>query len=308
MTVHNPNDWRRRNGLTLIELLVVIGIVVTIAALTVLLGPALLKQDRAATGASRLQGTLFIAKQQALRDRSPYGVRLIKDNPNDPASPVRALQYIRRPDNFSGGQVEVVLDPMSNVYSRVNYTGVDPTGGFTNAADYPVLPGDYIQIGGQSEPLKQITGVTKTGPTQGYFTVAVAYGSAISPTSTYQIIRGPRPVPGEEAIALPDDVIIDFTVVGTQPRSRMTADVLNLTPPVSNYDILFSPSGQVLGPAGADGKIILWVREDSPEGLNSDQQSLIVIFTRSGMIAAYPVDLSGTDPYAFTRDPRATGL
>ena len=37
-------------------------------------------------------------------------------------------------------------------------------------------------------------------------------------------------------------------------------------------------------------------------------QVLIVIFTRTGTIASYPVDIGGTDPYSFTYDPRPTGL
>src|SRR5262245_51990991 len=104
----------RRTGFTLIELLVVIGIIVIIAGIVVMLAPAIMKGDRAARGASQLQGTLFIAKQQALRDRIPYGVRLFRadpnpllgnGNPNPDFFKVRSYQYIQQPLDFRRGFV-----------------------------------------------------------------------------------------------------------------------------------------------------------------------------------------------------------
>ncbi len=306
----------RRRGFTLIELLVVIGIIVTVAALTVLLGPALLKQDRAAQGASRLQGTLFIAKQQALRDRNPYGIRLIFDS--NASGVVRSFQYIRQPDSFTGGTVQVAT-ANSN---QVSYSNVSPTGGMAAQADWLVQKGDFIQIGGPGAELKKLadpplvpTGSPLTS-TSGTFQTVNNYSSTITPTSTYRIYRSARPVPGEEVITLPDDVIIDFQApTNWTSRSTMTAN-----PDTGFYDILFSPSGAVLGAAGRSGQIALWVRDTSEDPVPAQasfypadaNQTLIVIFPRTGLIGAYPIDPSNpsdrTQCYSFTRDPRAGGL
>src|SRR5438874_2737708 len=106
MRWHRPN----RPAFTLIELLVVMGIIAFVAALAVLLVPNLARSEKASRGAQQLQGILFIAKQQALRDRNPYGIRLLRES-NDPKSPdylrVRSFQYVQQPPDFSGGKVTV---------------------------------------------------------------------------------------------------------------------------------------------------------------------------------------------------------
>jgi prepilin-type N-terminal cleavage/methylation domain-containing protein len=65
-----------RRGLTLIELLVVITIAVALFAITAALAPHFSERQRATRGASQLQGWLLIAKQRALRDNAPRGIRL----------------------------------------------------------------------------------------------------------------------------------------------------------------------------------------------------------------------------------------
>src|SRR5207248_2973094 len=95
------NGPGRRSAFTLIELLVVIFLITFLAGLLVLLGPNLFKSEKSSRGAQTLQGILFIAKQQALRDRSPYGVRLLLDSDGQ----VRSCQFIQQPSDFSGGKV-----------------------------------------------------------------------------------------------------------------------------------------------------------------------------------------------------------
>src|SRR5262249_37098179 len=80
MSTTRQNRPRHPPGFTLIELLVVMSIIAFIAGLLVLLGPTLLKSEQASRGAQTLQGDLFIAKQQALRDRNPYGIRLLRES------------------------------------------------------------------------------------------------------------------------------------------------------------------------------------------------------------------------------------
>src|SRR5436309_12397856 len=116
MTGHRDSG---RAGFTLIELLVVIGIISFVAALVVAFGPGLFKSERSSRGAQSLQGILFVAKQQALRDRSPYGVRLLQDADGQ----VRSFQYIQQPPDFTGGTA-------TGSGNTVTFTGVDLYGGF----------------------------------------------------------------------------------------------------------------------------------------------------------------------------------
>jgi prepilin-type N-terminal cleavage/methylation domain-containing protein len=291
---------RGQPGFTLIELLVVMGIITFLASLAVLVGPALLRNEKASRGAQELQGHLFVAKQQALRDRFPYGLRLIAD----PDGQCRSYQYIRQPPDYTGGTAGVLNDPNDPTsLSRAIFNNIDLSGGLPAAQQnlWPVQVGDFIQI--STNDYRLITGVTGTpgvppNPPTSTVTVAPAFVAAIPDTTDYRIARAPRAAPGEDIVSLPDDVIIDLG----PGRSVITPE---LRPDgSSHYDILFAPGGTILGPGGQSGKIILWVRDAA----QADEQSLIVVFTRTGLIAAYPVDTTSGNPYSFTYDPRPGGL
>src|SRR5436305_2067939 len=63
-------------GFTLIELLVVMFIMAVLASLLVAFWPSVQAQAREARGAGDLQGWCQIARQKAIRNQNPYGVRL----------------------------------------------------------------------------------------------------------------------------------------------------------------------------------------------------------------------------------------
>lgn len=74
-----------RPAYTLVELMVVVGLIVLLATLTVAVAnSSLVDSYKIVGGADRLSGWLLTAKQRALRDKTPVGVRLIRDaeNPN----------------------------------------------------------------------------------------------------------------------------------------------------------------------------------------------------------------------------------
>ena len=297
MSMPHHNRVGRRPGFTLIELLVVIGIIAFLAALLVLIGPAFLKSEKSSRGAQMLQGVLFIAKQQALRDRNPYGIRLLRD----PDGQVRSFQYIQQPGDFTGGKVSVTSGSQT-----VGFTNIDLSGGLgTDQTLWPVQPGDYLQV--NTDPYHKIAAVSPNG-----LTLTNAYSGGTTSTDQYRIARGPRPVAGEDTIFLPDDVIIDLNLSLINPEVVVTDPTTTPPTTIRNYDILFATSGAVMGAAGQSGRIVLWVREADPNNPSATtapgDQTLITIFTRTGQIGAYPVDTSGPNPYSFTLDPRPGGL
>ena len=76
-----------------------------------------------------------------------------------------------------------------------------------------------------------------------------------------------------------------------------------LAPSGAYFDILFSPSGAVVGAGTANDKIVLWVRDVTQPTPVENHPVLVCIYTRSGLIASHDVDVSaGGNPYSFTAD------
>jgi hypothetical protein len=175
------------------------------------------------------------------------------------------------------------------------------------ATTWPIQQGDYLVIHGTICKIPPITSpnpfaATLPAPLNtlcNQITLATPLTgnlANIPATTDYYFVRAPRPLTGESTLKLPQDVVIDTTlsVMGTTNNQ---------------LDILFSPSGELLAPTGSN-KVILWVRDRTkplPPG-NIDQDSLIAVDIRTGMIAAQPVNQDPNDYYAFTRDGRPSGL
>jgi type II secretory pathway pseudopilin PulG len=209
----------------LIEMLVAIGILLTLAALTVAFLPAISNYQKVQQAASRLQGWLLAAKQRALRDQLPRGIRL--NVVSDPffGTVVREVQYIEQPDDFSQGTITFATS--TNIASVSTDTdlagGFDPSGTGANPTLWPVQAGDYLQIPGASSttPVFRITAVTSATHSPGnQITTA---NPTLNGTSggTYKIIRAPRVLTGEPVLQLPQDVVIDLNGVNVAPGSSL---------------------------------------------------------------------------------------
>jgi prepilin-type N-terminal cleavage/methylation domain-containing protein len=315
-----------RPGFTLVELLVVIILILTLAALAVAFVPRVNERRRAAQGADLLQGWLLQAKQRALRDRVPTGIRLQPGTrlptatvPN--AQFVTDLQYIQKPDDFGGGML-TLLSPTSAVVSS---TAQSPVADFFNGlgpgsptALWSVQPGDYVEIYGGG-PVHQIVAVRNTPPTSLVGnTIDVSptnplpfvSGSTIS-TPQYRIIRTARIIPGEPTLQMPQNVAIDLSTNATYG-----SPLPNPNPWAGGIDIFFAPSGEILNTKAGMTNIILWVRDVTLDANLPGDQTLVVINVRTGLIAAHPVDTTPNpsappvylSPYSFTRDGRSSGL
>jgi prepilin-type N-terminal cleavage/methylation domain-containing protein len=316
---------RRRPGVTLIELLVVIGIITALATMIVAIAPRFGERQRASRGASQLQNWLNLAKQRALRDRRPVGIRMPYQSNS---AYVRELQYVEVPDESIGGTVTVPY-PTSGTpnYSVIQLTTTaNITLGLPNSL---LMPADVILIPGPGYAPRQIVSI-QPGPNSGAnYTYQIQLDQALtatpSTTSAYRVSRKARPVVGEAVLQMPKDVAIDISRDPANPPSwyRMFPATAN-TGGTQPFDILFSPAGQVIGAEGSLGsRICLWVRDVSlgdpgPNQLPPGPNTLITVYTRTGHVTAHEINPmflvpnsnpnSNTwNPFQFTQDGLTSG-
>jgi prepilin-type N-terminal cleavage/methylation domain-containing protein len=357
-----------RRGITLIELLVVIVIFVGLAAMIMAVAPRFGERQAPSRGASQLQSWLSLAKQLALRDQRPRGIRLVPPSGLFDAQYVTELVYIEQPEDFRADSFTIPKIPSrvvvpASLQQSLNPVVPRPAGVPANSPDYsqiriidtgnsvPYLPpnplapiqvGDIIHITDlYPDKPRRILGVSK--PANNPTTVILQLDQWLdAPTRApwpqadtqtgYIIYRQPRPMAGEPTLQLPKGVGIDISRDPT-PNIPATSQAWHRTFPQINsgggqpFDILFAPSGQVLGPFGAStSRICLWVR-DITQDWNTQAQltqmppgdnTLITIHTRTGQVTSHPVDPSGLvpnvpngpktwDPFRFTYDSKSSG-
>lgn len=286
----------KRGGWTLIEIVVVLALIAVLATLAIAISPRLLEQAKAAHGAGQLQGWLLVARQLAQRDHTPTGLRMEVDSQGY----VRRLAYIQQPDDFpawgpcrgSSGQNPLRFDPPT-----------DFVGGPTaNPDQFLVQPGDYLELNGGG-PVHQIQAVRDRTALD-----LVVPGTFLG-THTWRILRQPRLLIGEQPLPLPVDVAIDLNPGRSQgvPVRLVPPPSGSSAPPTPFWEILFAPSGAVIGKGTVGAKIFLWVRDVSFEDPYEAEPTILAVQVRTGFISAHPVNRSG-DPYLFANDDRSSGM
>jgi prepilin-type N-terminal cleavage/methylation domain-containing protein len=303
----------RRAGFTLVELVVVVGIIVILLAIGAAFLPGLQGNQKVQTGVDRLAQWFLIAKNRAKHDGLPTGLRFVID-PNNPTL-FSQFVYVQQPDFLFG-------DPAVG-----NSCFTPPASPPTNPQTYPnsltllfnpPAPNNPDFVGGDpSNPLVQPGDYLELFGGGGLFQVASTGTLPVPgpPAATYttltfnpRIIRQPRRVPGEDVLRLPQDIVVDLSPI---PNATTVTWSQNIpwrgtvpvgTAQIRNYEIMFSPSGDVIGQAASSGKILLWVRDSTvnppSQGDSPPMQgnpTLVALQVRGGFLGTYPV-LPNTDP------------
>ncbi|MBI2803901.1 MAG: prepilin-type N-terminal cleavage/methylation domain-containing protein [Planctomycetes bacterium] len=317
---------RGRPGFTLIELLIVISIIAVLATLTIVFFPSAAANARESRAAALVQGWLNIAKQRALRDQAPRGLRLwFRDN----TFQVTECQYLEQPEDFNtappgftAGRVGSALPtpppaPAAG-YTLLNTIGFTPNVDLVNGYDpvtipnyndpnvkyWSIQPGDYLELRGSG----LVRLITQVGVPDGNGTVYSNY-IVVSPplpvplstaTPSYRIVRAPRPV-GEETLKLPAETMIDLATNAAfgNPLPMVITDAAT---GAGYVDVVFAPSGAVITRGVATPNIHLWVRAPdpvTPANVFAGDPTIVSIFARTGFVGAYaPVPpSSNANPY-----------
>jgi prepilin-type N-terminal cleavage/methylation domain-containing protein len=264
---------RRRPGVTLIELLVVIAIITALATMIVAIAPRFGERQRASRGASQLQSWLNLAKQRALRDRRPVGIRMpIVTGTSASSDPryqfasqyVREVMYVEVPDEGIGGTMEVPFDyePIRQNPNRPPYPSSATEYQFVNLQTTvlfdPTLPTALLQPGDvitftdrqmanylqrriidvqkppSGSPVPQST--TVNGVT--YYNYRIQLDQILPPaqfaTRTFVVSRRARPVVGEPVLQLPKDIAIDISRQYDPTKPNALPTWYRMFPPTSN--------------------------------------------------------------------------
>lgn len=315
----------RRDGFTLIEMMVVIAIILALAALAAAFAPRVTDNQKMTRAVDLLEQWLLTAKMRAKRDGLSTGLRFIQA-PGDAMGAYSQFQYIQQPEPLTGGACVVTgpgMYPYTNPTTGVtnNYTGgllISAGGGFISfvGVDFTlggavgltqalVAPGDYLEVNGGGA--YQIASAN----TNKIQLVNSAYAQPLKitePTTNYRILRQPRILIGEEPLILPNNYAANF---GNLPGYLPATSGCNVLPGASGaYEILFSPSGAVVGNNAGSTMLVIsvWDVPAQIELPDPNRVGVVGIQTRSGFMGAYGVSLGALGPWYFVQSARESGL
>ena len=291
---------QRRVAFTLIELLVVIAIIIVLAGLAAAFMPRVQDSTRLSSAIDQLEQWLLTAKMRAKRDGLATGLRLIPD-PADPTM-FTQFQYVQQPDPLSGG-TSVGAGAFNGGYCAsatatatgtiVTFGNVDfSLGGLPNQLEWLVQPGDYFELrnGGGVHYISTVS------PNAVMVSLAQPI-SLTSPTANYRILRQPRPLIGENPLQMPGNLAVNHNLSYIQPNITGTA-----------YDVLFSPSGSVVGTNAGLSKIFLYVNDLTESPVDPARSGIVAVQTLTGYIGAYNAASPPLPPYYYANQGVGSGL
>jgi prepilin-type N-terminal cleavage/methylation domain-containing protein len=294
--MHTQRNRSGRPGFTLIELLVVMAIIALLAALVIAFFPSIASQTSEAQGAANFQSWLNIARQKALRNQQPFGLRLWVSSQNINTLWVTDCQYIEQPDDWPGNTgTSIVSTAQTTVPNDTVTLSADVTGGFGGGSDpaqWPVQIGDSLEVlgSGLMHRILNINGTTNQ------LVLNSGLPFAVSNATNFRILRQPRVVP-DDPTSLPSGVVVDLATnnANGNPLPITPVYALGLPPPVNPptgyyVDVLFSPSGAVITPGLTTNYMAFFVRLPDPNNPNNafyGTPSVIAVWSQSGLVGAY---------------------
>lgn len=297
----------RHRAMTMIELLVVIAIILALAGLAAAFMPRVEDSTRLSSAIDQLEQWLLSAKMRAKRDGLATGIRLIQDA-NDPGM-YSQFQYIQQPDPLSGGTPlgngnynggycgSVITKPTAaGPVTTATFGKVDFTlGGLASSTEWLVQPGDYLELrdGGGIHPITSVNSFNS-------LTISAAQ-PVLQPfvaTSNYRILRQPRILIGENPMQMPGNLAVDISL------SYVAQGVSG------SYDILFAPSGSVVGTNAGQSKIFLYVHDLTQNPVDPNRAGVVAVQTLTGFIGAYNSGPLGSQAsmYMYANEGRGSGL
>jgi prepilin-type N-terminal cleavage/methylation domain-containing protein len=322
-----------RGGFTLIELLVTMSIIAVLATLTVVyVIPAFQDNKNVVRGLDRIVTMLLIAKQRALRDQRPVGVRFDVETDTDPGNATvtriksTKLRYVEQPDIVSGWGAHYVQAVESGAITYhaklpdIDLRGGGATTGDTN--DYLGQPEDWLKIGPQNFRMHSLVNVTSS-PVASIVKVYHPPSTPAAYGGRWQLIRQTRPIGGEEMVELPVNVAVDFGTILPSPPAGTAGSLsatygANVVPnrtvgsgtnTVTLFEVVFRPDGAIMNSSGSS-IIVVWVRDESQTWTTIDFNTsrVIAISPRTGQVSTHEMNPDAARPLAFALDGKASGL
>lgn len=278
----------------------------------------------------------FYSQFQYIQQPPPLAGGVCVGPPTAPPPPLPGVyQYPAGTGNYyTGGLITSASAGIVNF----NPGSVDFTlGGTPFPNQWLVQAGDYLEINGGG--VYQI-GTAVTPPLTPANTLQLAYAavpgigsydqllSITTPTTNYRILRQPRILIGEEPLTLPTN----YAVVAGPPTlpSALVPDTIipnnsittkttwsNVQAGTSgNLEILFSPTGAVIGPNAGNGMVFITVYDTTMDTTDivsfTNRIGIVAVQVRSGFIGAYGLaagaGLVGYNPFYLAQLGRDSGL
>ncbi len=347
----------RRRGFTLVELLVAIALGIVLLGIAVGVSQSSAFESYKVVGAAdRVSQWMLTAKNRALRDRTPRGIRLLRD----PANPnlVKEIAYIEQPEPWVPALVAGRTAPQLVFQHAIADRGTLPPGGpappvtfisrrafihidlstmpslaefqsIVQVGDLLHVPelGQSFRINGSQVATADPTNPPPTAPTVPTATIQIELLLSAHPDfgAGYSKFQPNPPLDGVPLQMAPTYVTSQFGFI-RQPRpllgeptqllaSGMAIDLPNCLPAnPTNLDILFAPSGEVIG--NTDGITALLLRDTTiavAAPLTTDydragQMILVCLYGRTGAISTQPVAKPPLNSFQFAKDGVNTGL
>jgi len=323
---------RSRPGFTLTELLVVISILVLLTSVVVVAMGNTRNSDRVKSASRTVQSAILGARDRASQAKETRGIRFLRD-PNDPAI-INGISYVRPlPSLFYGNSLrggsgtQFTIEKLSpsdkdmfliGKQNGIDWLFLDQNGGFDPKNTQVRIP---------DSPSGQLYKLKPQSNTAPYF-VQVINGAQIIALSTplpfeaqvggtlvadqnstlasMELQLGNEVAPFTEPMAMPTGMVIDLK--WSSPSAQALATSLEATGALGKIDLMFTPRGNITGPASVMGPIHFLIhdlqdavtRVPGPNNTtvplspidpkNRSDKIILTIFPATGNVQSFPID------------------